>query len=65
MNAIRIASLISALCLGLMHGLMFGGGTYAVAVLLPAVSAALIVAVLFSATGAVLMVAVCVAAGSE
>ena len=41
----QIAGLIGALCLGLMLGLMLGGATHVMAVLLFAVGAALMVAV--------------------
>jgi hypothetical protein len=52
MNAIRIVSLVCALCLGLMLGVMLGGGTHAVALV-------------FAGLGAGLMLAVCIAADSE
>jgi hypothetical protein len=52
MNAIRIAGLAAALCLGLMLGVMFGGGTHAAAMVL-------------AGLGAGLMLAVCVASDSE
>ena len=52
MTAIRLASLVGALCLGLIFGLMFGGGTHGMALVL-------------SGLGAALMVAVCLAADFE
>lgn len=45
MNAIRIAGLAAALCLGLMLGVMFGGGTHAVALALIAAGGALMLAI--------------------
>ena len=65
MKPIRIASAIGALCLGLMSGLMFGGGTYGLAMLFSAAGCAVIVALLFLGAGAAMMVAVCMAAASK
>jgi hypothetical protein len=45
MNALRIASLAAALCLGLMLGLTFGGATHAGATVLVAFGAGLMLAV--------------------
>jgi len=42
---LRIASLVGALCLGLILGLMFGGGTHGMALVLSGLGAALMVAV--------------------
>ena len=64
-SPIRIASVIGALCFGLMSGLMFGGGTYGLTMLFPAAGCAVVVALLFSGLGAALMVAVCIAADSK
>ena len=45
MNAIRIAGLVCALCLGLMLGLLFGGNSHAIALMLIGLGGALTLAI--------------------